>query len=88
MAHNDDHPFLMAYVAILFWCASVVLIGAAARLLQPSFSLWNWIFRGFPQSALHPDTWAKEAGVLLGALLITLLVMRIVFGVKPRLRRR
>ena len=83
MANNDDHPFLVFYLAALFWCASVVLIGAVARLFHPSFSLWNWMFRGFPDSAFHPITWGKEAGVLVGALLIALLIMRVVFGVKP-----
>jgi hypothetical protein len=88
MANNDDHPFLVAYLAILFWCASAVLIGAVAHLLRPSFSLWNSIFRGFPDSAFHPITWGKEAAVLLGAFLITLLIMRFVLGVKPGFNRR
>jgi hypothetical protein len=84
MAHHDDHPVLVGYLAILFFFASAVLIGAVARLFHPSFSLWNWLFRGFPGSAFHPATYGKEAGVLIGAFLMTLLVMRIVFGVKRR----
>jgi hypothetical protein len=88
MASGDDHPFLVPYLAILFWCASAVLIGAIARLVHPSFSLWNWMFRGFPDSALHPVTWAKEAGVLVGAFLSSLLIMRFVFGVRPGRGRR
>jgi hypothetical protein len=87
MASNDEHPFLVPYLAILFWCASAVLIGAVARIFSPSFSLWNSIFGGFPDSAFHPITWGKEAGVLVGAFLITLLIMRFVFGVKPGFRR-
>jgi ABC-type amino acid transport system permease subunit len=83
MASNDDHPFLVPYLAILFWCAAVVLIGAVVRLFRPSFSLWNWIFRGFPGSALRPGTWGKEAVLLIGAFVISLLIMWIVFGVKP-----
>ncbi len=83
MASNDDHPFLVPYLAILFWCAAVVLIGAVARLFRPSFSLWNWLFRGFPGSAFHPSTWGKEAGLLIVAFLISMLIMWLVFGVKP-----
>jgi len=80
---ENDHPFLVPYVAILIWCACVILIGVGIRHFDPSFSLSKWILGGFPQSALHPVTWAKEAGVLLSAFLITLLIMRFVFGVKP-----
>jgi hypothetical protein len=85
-ANENDHPFLVPYVAILLWCGCVVLIGEIARLFDPSFSLWHWIFADFPDSAFHPSTWAKEAAVLVGAFLITLLIMRFVFGVKPRRR--
>jgi len=80
---GNDHPFLVPYVTILVWCACVVLIGVGVRQFEPSFSLTKWIFADFPNSALHPITWAKEAGVLFGAFLITLLLMRFVFGIKP-----
>jgi hypothetical protein len=88
MDPNDNHPFLVPYLVVLFFFASAVLIGAVARIFRPSFSLWNSIFHGFPGSAFHPATWGKEAGVLLGAFVITLLIMRFVFGIKPGLRRR
>ena len=88
MSTQDEHPILLPYLVFLTIFASSVLIGVVARLFRPSFSLVHWIFGGFPQSALHPATWGKEAITLAGAGVITVLVVWLVLGVRPFSGRR
>jgi hypothetical protein len=80
---NSDRRYLATYLLFMFWWAVLVLIGAIAHLIHPSFSLWNWIFRGFPGSAFHPVTWGKEAGLVLVSFFPALLFVRSGIGLKP-----
>jgi hypothetical protein len=80
---KGDRHYLATYLLFIFWWTVLVLIGASAHLIDPSFSQWNWISRGFPGSAFHPVTWGKEVGTVLVSCFPALLFVRGVIRLKP-----